>query len=397
MKILYFDCFSGISGDMAVGALLDAGADEKTLLEGLKQLKADDCSIKIGKKLKNGISGTDFSILLEDRVVNRHVHRNLGDIEDIINGCGLNERVRKLSIKIFRLIAEAEGKIHGAPIEEVHFHEVGAVDSIVDIVGTAICLEMLSADKIYSSELHDGKGFIECRHGMIPVPVPAVMEMLAGSGIPLASEEVETELVTPTGMGLIKCMAAGFGRRPAMTVEKTGYGFGKRNTGRLNALRVILGKTTEGRHEYSDEIAVLETNIDDTTPEVLGYTMSKLLEAGALDAFYTPAFMKKNRPAYMLSVIASPGMEDALADIILRETTTLGIRKRYMQRYCMDRKAVGVNTQYGPAKVKIASMNGIRKSSPEYEDCRKIAEKAGIPLMEAFELVNAEAARQYGL
>lgn len=238
MKILYFDCFSGISGDMAVGALLDAGADEKTLLEGLKQLKADDCSIKIGKKLKNGISGTDFSILLEDRVVNRHVHRNLGDIEDIINGCGLNERVRKLSIKIFRLIAEAEGKIHGAPIEEVHFHEVGAIDSIMDIIGTAICIDNLAADKIVFSSLPLSKGFVKCQHGVIPLPAPATLEIL--KNVPVYFTDIDFELVTPTGAAIAKGLADEFRMIGEYEIEKVGYGLGKKTYEIPNALRVVI-------------------------------------------------------------------------------------------------------------------------------------------------------------
>jgi uncharacterized protein (DUF111 family) len=224
------------------------------------------------------------------------------------------------------------------------------------------------------------------------------MEMLAGSGIPLISEDVDTELVTPTGMGLIKCMASGFGSRPSMMVERTGYGHGKRDTGRLNALRVILGETYEkqlpGRN---DEITVLETNIDDASGEIMGYTMSRLMDAGALDAFYTPIYMKKNRPAYLLTVIGAVGTEDALAEIILKETSTLGIRIRTMKRYCMDREIVNISTPYGEARVKIASMGDFKKTSPEYEDCRRIAEDNGLSLMKAYTIVAEDAARHLGL
>lgn len=480
MKILYFDCFSGISGDMAIGALLDLGIEREVFLKELSGLGLDGYKIEIGTKTVNGIRGTDVNVILtesgqesvhehEDECGHRHgsegghghghegrhayecspdhghssehdhdhehghahdghghnhgghdhthTHgeRGLAEIEQIIDRSSLSENIKAFSKKVFGEIAAAEAKVHGKPINEVHFHEVGAVDSIVDIAGTAICLELLGVDRIYSSALHDGSGFIECRHGMIPVPVPAVLEMLKGSGIPLISEDVGTELVTPTGMGLIKCLASGFGNRPPMLVEKTGYGHGKRDIGRLNALRVILGEsydektyqkeqnstsaaiTGSGSDRHGDEVIVLETNIDDTTAEILGYTLVKLLEAGALDAFYTPVYMKKSRPAYMLTVLASSGAEDSLAEIILSETSTLGIRTRSVKRYCMERKTLTVGTPFGDARIKVASLGGIQKASPEYEDCRKIAESAGMPLAKAYSLVVAEAAKQYDL
>ncbi len=474
MKILYFDCFSGISGDMTIGALLDLGVDRDMFLKELSGLALDGYSVDINTKTVNGIRGTDFTVKLDetqdhhshDKHHHSHDHehshdhdhshddhehshdhdhshdghehghhsreRGLADIEQIFDSSNLSEKVKVFSKKVFREIAAAEAKVHGKPIDEVHFHEVGAVDSIVDIAGTAICLELLGIDKVYSSALHDGSGFIKCRHGIIPVPVPAVLEMLSGSGIPLISEEVGTELVTPTGMGLIKCLASGFGGKPPMLVERIGYGLGKRDTGRLNALRVLLGETYEesgkskgeddnngggrdrskekvigaaspelqtgqGERSGRDEIAVLETNIDDTTAEILGYTMEKLLEAGALDAFYTPVFMKKNRPAYMLTVLAAPGAEDRIADIILKETTTLGIRTRYMKRYCMNRETVSIDTIYGAVRVKIAEMGKIKKASPEYEDCRRIAEREGLPLTKVYAMVSAEAAKRHEL
>lgn len=444
MKILYFDCFSGISGDMAMGALLDLGIEKEPFLKELSGLDLGGYRIEIGTKTANGIKGTDVNVILaeagqesahgqEDGRGHSHSHdghnhshdghdhqhthgeRGLADIEGILDRSRLSEKVKAFAKKVFREIAAAEAKVHGKPINEVHFHEVGAVDSIVDIAGTAICLQLLGVDRVYSSALHDGSGFIECRHGRIPVPVPAVLEMLNESGIPLISEDVGTELVTPTGMGLIKCLASGFGSRPPMLVEKTGYGLGKRDTGRLNALRVILGEAYEekdaiaavhiaggaiggiGGNGPGDEVVVLETNIDDTTAEILGYAMAKLLDAGALDAFYTPVYMKKNRPAYMLTVLASPGAEDSLAEIILGETSTLGIRARSMKRYCMERSTLTVKTPFGDARLKVATLGGIQKASPEYEDCRKIAESAGLPLAKAYAMVAAEAEKQYGL
>lgn len=272
MKILYFDCFSGISGDMTMGALLDLDIDREAFLMELSKLGLDGYKIEIQTKTVNGIRGTDVNVVLTKE--DEH-ERGLIEIERIFDQSNLSDRVKAFSKRVFREIAAAEARVHGQPINEVRFHDVGGIDSIVDIVGTAICLELLGVERIYSSALHDGNGFIQCAHGIIPVPVPAVMEMLAGSGIPLISEDVGTEMVTPTGMGLIKCMASGFGSRPSMIVERTGYGCGKRATGRLNALRVILGslyeKQLSGRN---DEITVPQTNIDGTADEIFGYTMS---------------------------------------------------------------------------------------------------------------------------
>lgn len=426
MKILYFDCFSGISGDMTIGALLDLGISEESFRHELSKLNLQGFELHINKRLSRGISGTDVNVVLtQDNDGHHHEHehnhghdhhhehehnhghehhhdshgqteRNLGDIMAIIDRSELSQRVKDFSRRVFTEIAAAEARVHGKPIDEVHFHEVGAIDSIVDIAGTAICLDLLGIDKVYSSALHDGNGFIECRHGIIPVPVPAVVEMLAGSGIPLISEDVSTELVTPTGMGIIKCLAESFGVRPAMTLDRTGYGIGKRETGRLNALRVVLGELYEGATD-GDEIVVLETNIDDASSEIIGYAAERLFENGALDVFYTPIYMKKGRPAYMLTVLAHNEDEARLADIILSETTTLGIRKSLSKRYCMKRETVTVDTIYGQSRVKIALQGSIRKGAPEYEDCRKLAAKNGIPISKIYETVMENARKQYDL
>jgi len=260
---------------------------------------------------------------------------------------------------------------------------VGAVDSIVDIVGTAICIDLLGVKKVFSSALHDGKGFVECQHGILPVPVPAVLEMLTDGKIPLVIEDVQAELITPTGMGIIKCLASDFGNMPAMIVNRIGYGMGKRDTGRLNALRVIMGDLF-GEDNMLEEIAVLETNIDNMSPEALGFTMEILFENGALDVFYTPIFMKKNRPAVILTVIAEKEHEQKLTNIILKQTSTLGVRCSTAKRYCMDRKIVKVETQHGEVRVKVASRGGFSKYSPEYEDCREIAKRTGLPIMNVY-------------
>ncbi|HHV99451.1 MAG TPA: nickel pincer cofactor biosynthesis protein LarC [Clostridiaceae bacterium] len=468
MKVLYFDCFSGISGDMTLGALLDLGIDSELFKSELKKLNLSGYDIVIQKKSINGIYGTDVQVLIykddnagshdhgynnggkhgdhhtgshcsgnehyhehyhehshehhhgqnhehshehnhdhhdhshehlhghnhEHHYEHNHEHkhhdhknhRNLKTIEELIDESGLKHSVKELSKKVFREIAKAEAKVHNKDINEIHFHEVGAVDSIIDIVGTAICIDLLGIDKVYSSPLHDGRGFITCAHGIIPVPVPAVMEMLSGTNIPLITEDVDTELITPTGMGLIKCLASDFGNMPAMFIDRIGYGMGKRKTGRFNALRVIMG-TIPHENMMMEEMALLETNIDDMSPEIMGYTIEKLLKSGALDAFYTPVYMKKNRPAVMLSVLCEPEKEKELVEIIMKETSTLGVRRKVINRYCMDRKVKTVNTQYGDVRVKVASWGNFSKVSAEYEDCRHIAEKTGIPLRDVYDMV----------
>ncbi|ACL76546.1 nickel pincer cofactor biosynthesis protein LarC [Ruminiclostridium cellulolyticum] len=426
MRVLYFDCFSGISGDMTLGALLDLGIDKTAFLSELGKLKVSGYSIEINKMVKNGIRGTDVRVILEGtehhensedhqygepHQYDHHHHgehehndehnhshnseRNLEDIERIINQSDLRPRVKSMSNKIFREIARAEAKVHGKEINEVHFHEVGAVDSIVDIVGSCICLDMLGIERIFASELHEGKGFVKCAHGILPVPVPTVLEMLCSSEIPLITEDIPFELVTPTGLGIIKMISSGFGKMPPMSIEKTGYGMGKRETGRFNALRVVMGSLYQQDILPNDEISILETNIDNMSPEIMGYTMEKLLDSGALDVYYTPIYMKKSRPSAMLTVLVKCGEEKKISDIIFSETSTLGIRISHSQRFCMDREFVKVNTQYGDVRVKVANLGDIMKFAPEYEDCRSIALKTGMPIKKVYELVN-EKYRQEG-
>lgn len=386
MKVLYFDCFSGISGDMTLGALIDLGIDVKLFKNELQKLNLAGYEITFQKKVKHGIAGTDVEI----NTCDDHAHnaRNLRDIETLISSSGLSGNVKCFSKKVFREIARAEAKVHNKSIDEIHFHEVGAVDSIVDIVGASICLDLLGAQKVFSSPLHEGQGFIECRHGRLPVPVPAVMEMLAGSKnpIPIISENINTELVTPTGIGIIKCLASGFGNMPAMIINKVGYGMGKRETGRLNAMRIVMGTLLEDNSDM-EEIVVLETNIDDMSPEIIGYMAERLLANGALDVFHTPIYMKKNRPAVMVTVLTRKENEQKLADIVLKESSTLGIRRSIVTRYCMDREIININTGFGMVRVKVASRGNIKKIAPEYEDCKEAAIRAGLPLQDIFQMV----------
>ncbi len=394
MKALYFDCFSGISGDMTLGALLDLGADGDALRSELEKLKLSGYELIIQKVKKNGIIGTDVKISIHesldtDHDIN-HVNRSLNDIESLIDRSDLKQQVKDFSKRVFREIAAAEAKVHDMPVEKVHFHEVGALDSIIDIVGVAICLDLLGIKKVFSSPLHDGRGFTRCNHGIIPVPVPAVVEMLKGSGIPFVIDDIAFELVTPTGMGLIKTLASGFGTMPAMIIDRIGYGMGKHDTGRFNALRVVMGSLF-GETGMLEEVAVLETSIDDMSPEIAGFTVDKLIRKGALDAFITPIIMKKGRPAVMLTVLCANEMKPDMLDILFKETTTLGVRERIDRRYCMQRKVVSVDTAYGQARVKAALMDGFVKWSPEYEDCREIAERTGKSLKEIYEIVDMGA------
>jgi pyridinium-3,5-bisthiocarboxylic acid mononucleotide nickel chelatase len=382
----------------------------------LDKLMLPGYELLVGKKVKNGITVTDLDVkLIGEHEHSHHEHdhhhdshqehdhhhkdhghhhhqdvRNLKDIEELIDKSCLTDSIKDFSKKVFREIARAEAKVHNKDIMDVHFHEVGAVDSIVDIVGVAICLDMLKVEKVYSSPLHEGKGFIKCQHGLLPVPVPAVVEMLKGSGIPIITEDINTELVTPTGIGIIKSLTGDFGNMPYMKVEGAGYGLGKRDTGSFNALRVVLGNLV-GETKALQDVAVLETNIDDMNSEALGFTMEKLFENGALDVFFTPVFMKKSRPGTMLTVISTKELEEKMVHIILKETTTIGVRRHYCSRYCMEREIVRVETELGEARVKVVTWKDIKKLSPEYEDCKELALKSGLPLNRVYEIVKKSA------
>jgi hypothetical protein len=396
MKVLYVDCFSGVSGDMMLGALIDLGINVDEFKRELQKLKISGYELNISTALKSGIKGTDVDVVLFDgdgsqaskneEDANRHESRNLQSIEELIDISDLKTSVKNLSKKIFREIANAEAKVHGKKVDEIHFHEVGALDSIIDIVGTSICLDMLGVERTYSSALHDGYGFVECRHGMIPVPVPAVMEMLKNTNIPVISENVNTELVTPTGLSILKSISVSFGKMPLMSIENIGYGMGKRDTGRLNALRVVIGEMME-EDKLLDEVLILETNIDDSTPETISYALERLFEAGALDAFTTPVFMKKNRPGNLITVISTREHEHKLVEILFKETSTIGVRSRYQERHIMNRETISVKTKHGEVRVKISSVGSYKKLSPEYEDCRYIAKKTGIPFNEIYRMV----------
>ena len=401
MKTLYFDCSSGISGNMTLGALVEILGDEQYLVEELKKLQVDGYHIEISKKIKNGITGTYVDVVLEDHHhlhehhheehpheqmhEHHHEHRNLQDVNHIIENSNLEEGTKQLAKRIFRRVAEAEAKVHHKSIEEVHFHEVGAIDSIVDIVGTAILIHKIHPDKIISSVVNDGYGFIECAHGTMFVPVPATSEIFTTAKVKCRQIDIDTELVTPTGAAIISELATEFSVMPTMTVQKIGWGAGKKDLKIPNVLKVYLGEMEE-KLEEKQEIAVMETNIDDTTGEILGYTAEKLMQNGALDVFFTPIYMKKGRPAYRLSLACRKEDIEKLQTIIFRETTTIGIRYRYEQRTVLPREKVEVETKYGLVQAKQVKLGEETYIYPEYESLKKIAEEQKIPLKELYQL-----------
>ena len=382
MKILYFDCSSGISGNMTLGALTEIIGDENYLIEELKKLNIDGYKIEISKKVKNGITGTYVDVILAHKHEHHHEHRNLNDINKIIENSLLSDEVKNLAKRIFLRVAKAESKVHNKTLEEVHFHEVGAIDSIVDIVGTAILINKINPDKIISSIVNDGYGFIDCSHGTMSVPVPATSEIFASSNVKFRQIDIDTELVTPTGAAIIAELSTDFTILPAIVTEKIGWGTGSKDLKIPNVLKVYYGEIQESNEDF----VVMETNVDDCTGEILGYTLEKLFESKALDVFYTPIFMKKGRPAYKLTVACRKKDMLNLQNIIFKETTTIGIRYRFESRTELKREFIEINTKYGKIKAKKVVNNGETYVYPEYESMKKIASKNNIPLKELYKL-----------
>ncbi|MBS4022283.1 MAG: nickel pincer cofactor biosynthesis protein LarC [Dethiobacter sp.] len=391
MAVVYFDCFAGASGDMLLAALLDAGAELPAVLAELKKLPFEGYEIKTARVLKRGISALDVTVEVEEK---SQPHRHFSEIERMLRESCLSPRVREMSIAVFTRLAQAEGKIHGRPPEKVHFHEVGAVDSIVDIVGIAAALESLGADAIHSSPLHVGTGFVQCAHGLLPVPAPATLELL--QGVPVYSRGIEAELLTPTGAAVLATLAA-FGPLPSMRILKSGYGAGKKELPIANILRAVVGELSSGPAGLlREDTVVLEANIDDLNPEIYGYVMERLFAAGALDVYLSPIQMKKNRPATLLRVLTPPGKEKEMLSVIFRETTTLGIRRLEAQKLMLQRRHTTVATRFGSARVKVGEWEGeIINAVPEYEDCLALARKHGAPLKEIYQAVS-EAYRCQG-
>ncbi len=386
MKIAYFDCFSGISGDMILGALIDAGLDIEELKVELSKTRLPGYEISAKRAEKKSIGGTKFEVT----VSGEQKERNLGDIFEIIEHSDLGEDIKIKGKQVFSSLAKAEAEIHNKPIDHVHFHEIGAIDAIIDIVGAMIGMKMLGIEKAYASRLHVGTGFVQCAHGTLPVPAPATLKLL--KDVPIYSTGIENELVTPTGAAIITTICESFGDMPSMKVEKIGYGAGSRNLPIPNMLRVLIGDS-EIEHE-EDRVLLLETNIDDMNPQFYDHIMETLFQKGAKDVFLTPIHMKKNRPGIILSVISPPDKSDGLLEIILKETTTLGVRvSEIKQRETLEREGKTVNTRFGKVKVKISFIAGkVRDITPEYEDCKRIAREHNLPVKDVY-----EEAKRYAL
>ena len=375
MKTLYFDCFAGASGNMILGGLISLGVDPSRLVAELEKLDVAEFSIVFERVNRSGIS----SIHADVRVPAESKHRHLKDIVKIIDGSRLSDRVKQRSTAIFQRLAEAEAKVHGIDVERVHFHEVGALDAIIDVVGSCIGFEMLEIDNFACSKIHVGSGFVNIEHGKFPVPPPAVTELL--TNIPMYSTEIEGELITPTGAAIISTVCSSYGNLPEMVVDKSGYGAGTREyTGFPNALRMIVGVTSFADASERQKVIELKSNIDDESPQTLGFVMERAFELGALDCWFTPIQMKKNRPAAMLSILCTQTEADALIAMIYAETTTLGVRITETKRECLEREMVRARTPYGEIDVKIARRGGtIVNVMPEYDQVKAIASKNGVP------------------
>ena len=466
---LYLECSSGISGDMTVAALLDLGADQEVMKKAIASLTVEGFSTEVSRVKKSGLDACDFLVRLDEGHENHdhdmeylhgegghvhshlhhhndaenhehshegihshshfhdpaethahgdaaghhsppHIHRSLNDVLEIISQADLSSRARALAVRIFTILAEAEAKAHGVPLEQVHFHEVGAVDSIVDIVAAAVCLDNLDITEAVIPRIYEGRGFVRCQHGVIPVPVPAVVHIAQASQLPLHLTETEGELVTPTGAAIAAAIRTAQQLPESFVIKKTGIGAGKRTYDRPSLLRAMLieraeqsadaGSDTQKSQKEAcipkDVVYRLETNIDDCTGEALGYVMERLFDAGARDVHYTPVYMKKNRPAYQLNVICDRETVPEMEKIIFRETTTIGIRKMEIERTVLERSAGKTTTSLGEAEVKVCILpDGARRGYPEYASVERLAKKNGISFRDAFEIIKREAQEQY--
>jgi pyridinium-3,5-bisthiocarboxylic acid mononucleotide nickel chelatase len=394
MKIAYFDCFSGISGDMTLGALVDAGAPLEALRQGLARLPVGGWKLTADKVRKAGVAATFVRVEI---TAQQHHHRHLRDILKMIESAELPPRAAERATNIFRRLGEAEARIHGVPIEKVHFHEVGAVDAIVDIAGAALALELLGIERVYGSPVNVGGGTVGTEHGTLPVPAPASVELLRGA--PTYSSGIEKELTTPTGAAILSTLAAGIGAQPAMKVAAVGYGAGSWDLpGQPNVLRVMVGEAAAADAGAGDEtLSVLETNLDDMTPEVAGWVMEQALAAGALDVFSSPVQMKKNRPGLLLTVLCEPAAAERLTALLFRETTTLGVRSHTVRRRALDRTQETVQTPWGAVAVKVARLDGaVVNAAPEYEDCARVARERGVPLKQVMAEAQLAFAKRTG-
>ncbi len=375
MKTLYFDCFAGASGDMILGAMVSTGVEPQVLLGQLSLLNVQGYSIEFQTVDRSGISATYARV----QTPNEHAHRHLNHILEIIYDSQLPPGVKDRAAKVFSRLAEAEARVHNEPVERVHFHEVGALDAIIDVVGAAICFDLAGIERFVCSPLHVGSGSVDMDHGRFPVPPPAVAELLKGA--PVYSTDIKGELVTPTGAAIIATVCSEYGPLPKMELQQTGYGAGTRQYEKFpNVLRVLIGES-EVQIPNEERLWMIETNVDDMSPQVFGHVMERALEMGALDCYFTPIHMKKDRPGVLLSVLCRIESKDKLTAMLFAETTTLGVRGYEVERRALYREIVRVETQYGPIDVKVARSNGsVVNDMPEYEQCRAAALKLGVPL-----------------
>jgi len=368
VRIAYFDCFAGASGDMILGALLDAGVEPKVWQRELNKLNLSGYELKTDRIQKQGIAATAVRVLVSEESQERH----LAEIEELIGTSQLPAEVKETSVEVFRRLAVAEARVHGTTPDRIHFHEVGGVDAIIDIVGSVVGLRLLGVEELYASPLPLGHGFVDCAHGRLPLPAPATVELL---------QEVPA-------------LAKGFGPFPPMTVEGIGYGAGQRDFPFPNLLRLLVGTTSPTLDARMETLTLLEANIDDLNPEFYGHLMERLFTAGALDVYLTPVHMKKNRPGVVLSVTCPPAQAETLAALIFAETTTIGLRRQEIQRWALARERVEVETAYGTVGVKVARLSGkVMTASPEYEDCRRLALESGVPLKEVYAAAEAALRR----
>ncbi|MBZ5514210.1 MAG: nickel pincer cofactor biosynthesis protein LarC [Acidobacteriia bacterium] len=391
MKQAYLDCSAGISGDMFLAALLDAGFDPRHLLDELKKLSLGFYKLKRTRALRGGIVGTRWEV----EVGPDQPRRKLGDIEELVGKAAISEGVKQKALKIFRRLAEVEGKLHNQPPSEIHFHEVGAVDSIIDIVGACVGVEALEISELISSPLNVGGGRTQAAHGSLPVPAPATAELL--KDIPIYSSGVEGELVTPTGAAIVSTLAARFGPFPSFKIERIGYGAGaKEFPQHPNVARIFIGQALEAVKAQpglpgEELVTVIEASLDDMNPQLYGYFVERALSAGALDVTCTPVQMKKNRPGFLVTLLSPPEGADALAQLVFEQTTTIGLRMHEARRRVLERESVEVETPYGTVRVKVARRQGkVLNAAPEYEDCQKLATEKNVPLKQV--ILSAQAA-----
>ena len=391
LRAAYFDCYSGISGDMILGALVDLGVDPGKIRKALKTLDLKGYKLKTSRVQRGLIAGTKVQVSLTKS--SHHPARKYSDIKKLIADSDLSSTAKKNSLEIFKRIAQVEAAIHDTTMEKIHFHEIGAVDSIVDIVGGVVAIESLKLDKIYASPLNVGEGFVQCAHGCLPVPAPATLKLL--QGIPVFSNGIKKELTTPTGAAMIGFYADKFGSLPAMKIVGDGYGAGDHIIAEMpNMLRVVLGEISA---ESDEELVLIETNIDDMNPEFYEGTMESLFKAGALDVYLTPIIMKKSRPANKISVLSSETDRQAMTEILLHETSSFGVRYFRIGRTVLEREMKTVNISWGSVRIKIGKFNGkVIQISPEYEDCKKIAYKEKVPVKQVYEEAHSQAIKLFG-